>query len=587
MSKYTEDFPNLSTYDFDTIMCQLRQVCGADPSGLINAQFLSRPTTAKDIALLLHITYELFQSQIELQKQFVELYTFVKDFFENLDLQEEVNIKLEEMAETGELATLIASAGMVLKYYNTFADLKSDTALQSNQIVMTRGFYNAGDKGSCIYLIGNKGLEIDNGLKAKPITNIYYLPCYGATYTDDGTATYNAIQTMLSLNLKCIQFPDDSIKCKVGIKIPYNIEIIGSSTPLQSECRMTGGDGIMFEVGDDSNAISVLVRDITFWDNDATTNPIPSNNTPCDSEKTVFYLHSGVYSKFENVKFNRCNYCILGNPDFYNYTLDFIGCRFDSNNYCIDLGKSCQAVNIMRCDFNNDLTAISLDSGLGSQIIAFNQIEGCRIGISKTDEGDLHVVYNYFDNNKFRDLIVFKTDEGEIDLIDFSYNYVLANTEPLIVDCNFPSVMLNIFENKIEANNAPKKVYLYLNNVSDNITLFSNHLEGNVEITNNTTKLQELVRSGNIGFTADCIYSASTNYTPTVNVRRVRLSDNNITVNLPSDDTFPVNTVLTFYIPLTSGHTVNFTGNVTGKTTFSESGIATAVKYDSSDWYIY
>lgn len=82
MSKYTENFPNLSTYDFDTIMCQLKQVCGADPSGMINAQFLSRPTTAKDIALLLHITYELFQSQIELQKQFVELYNFLKDYIE-------------------------------------------------------------------------------------------------------------------------------------------------------------------------------------------------------------------------------------------------------------------------------------------------------------------------------------------------------------------------------------------------------------------------------------------------------------------------------------------------------------------------
>lgn len=116
MSKYTENFPNLSTYDFDTIMCQLRQVCAADPSGLINVQFLSRPTTAKDIALLLHITYELFQSQVELQKQFVELYTFVKDFFENLDLQEEVNNKLEEMYQSGELSSLLAN----LRVYNFY-----------------------------------------------------------------------------------------------------------------------------------------------------------------------------------------------------------------------------------------------------------------------------------------------------------------------------------------------------------------------------------------------------------------------------------------------------------------------------------
>ena len=113
MSKYTENFPNLSTYDFDTIMCQLKQVCGADQSGMINAQFLSRPTTAKDIALLLHITYELFQTQVELQKQFIELYTFVKDFFENLDLQEEVNNKLDEMLEDGTFEKIFPNFNLI------------------------------------------------------------------------------------------------------------------------------------------------------------------------------------------------------------------------------------------------------------------------------------------------------------------------------------------------------------------------------------------------------------------------------------------------------------------------------------------
>ena len=109
MSKYTENFPNLSTYDFDTIMCQLKQVCGADPSGLINAQFLSRPTTAKDIAQLFYCTYYIMQGSENLQKQYVELYTFVKDFFTNLDLQDEVNAKLDEMYNSGELELLLSN----------------------------------------------------------------------------------------------------------------------------------------------------------------------------------------------------------------------------------------------------------------------------------------------------------------------------------------------------------------------------------------------------------------------------------------------------------------------------------------------
>lgn len=101
-----KSLPDLKTYDFDSILCQLSAICGADPSGLINYQFLSRPTTAKDIALLLDITYKLFQSQKNLQEQYKELYAFVRDFFENLDLQEEVNNWLNEKVEDGSLLKL-------------------------------------------------------------------------------------------------------------------------------------------------------------------------------------------------------------------------------------------------------------------------------------------------------------------------------------------------------------------------------------------------------------------------------------------------------------------------------------------------
>lgn len=109
MSKYTENFPNLSTYDFDTIMCQLSQVCGADPSGMINAQFLSRPTTAKDIAQLFYCTKYIMDGSINLQNQYVELYTFVKDFFTNLDLQKEVNTWMNQALEDGTLGNMITS----------------------------------------------------------------------------------------------------------------------------------------------------------------------------------------------------------------------------------------------------------------------------------------------------------------------------------------------------------------------------------------------------------------------------------------------------------------------------------------------
>ena len=43
----------------------------------------------------------------ELQQKYLELVDYVNNYFDNLDVQEEINNKLDEMAENGELTALI------------------------------------------------------------------------------------------------------------------------------------------------------------------------------------------------------------------------------------------------------------------------------------------------------------------------------------------------------------------------------------------------------------------------------------------------------------------------------------------------
>ena len=43
----------------------------------------------------------------QLEQNFITLYNYVKDYFDNLDVQEEINTKLDEMAENGTLANII------------------------------------------------------------------------------------------------------------------------------------------------------------------------------------------------------------------------------------------------------------------------------------------------------------------------------------------------------------------------------------------------------------------------------------------------------------------------------------------------
>lgn len=79
---------------------------------------------------------------------FIELQNYVNNYFENLDIQEEVNEKLNEMAESGELSEIIAQYLELqgLLCYNTKNDLKNADNLVNGSFTKTFGTttYNDG-----------------------------------------------------------------------------------------------------------------------------------------------------------------------------------------------------------------------------------------------------------------------------------------------------------------------------------------------------------------------------------------------------------------------------------------------------------
>ena len=84
-----------------------------------------------------------------------ELQNYVTNYFKNLDVQTEINNKLDEMAEHGELEEIIAA------YINTRAIFGFDNVnsmvnaknLNDGSYAKTLGFYNKNDGGSAIYKI--------------------------------------------------------------------------------------------------------------------------------------------------------------------------------------------------------------------------------------------------------------------------------------------------------------------------------------------------------------------------------------------------------------------------------------------------
>ena len=100
---------------------------------------------------------KVYKDNKEILKKVDELYNYIM----NLDLQDEVNNKLDEMADSGQLESIIALflnvASMLT--YDSVDDLKSAENVASGNIVYTAGYYEIDDGGSSYYQVREKTNE--------------------------------------------------------------------------------------------------------------------------------------------------------------------------------------------------------------------------------------------------------------------------------------------------------------------------------------------------------------------------------------------------------------------------------------------
>lgn len=100
----------------------------------------------------------------ELQGKFIELNTafnllknYVDTYFDNLDVQEEINNKLDQMAEDGVLQEIITTyiQANVAWTFDSVADMIQSTNLINGSYARTLGYYSVNDGGGSLYKITN------------------------------------------------------------------------------------------------------------------------------------------------------------------------------------------------------------------------------------------------------------------------------------------------------------------------------------------------------------------------------------------------------------------------------------------------
>lgn len=105
---------------------------------------------------------------------FIELQNYVDNYFENLDVQEEINTKLNEMAESGELTDIIAQYLQLqgLLCYNTKNDMKNAENLANGSFTKTYGDIEYNDGNGAFYKIREiKNTDIIDNINIIALTN--------------------------------------------------------------------------------------------------------------------------------------------------------------------------------------------------------------------------------------------------------------------------------------------------------------------------------------------------------------------------------------------------------------------------------
>ena len=94
----------------------------------------------------------------ELQDLYVVLKDYVDNYFNNLDVQQEINNKLDAMAQDGTLTEIIASYlnSKAIFGFDNVASMKQATNLINGSYAQTLGFYAKNDGGDALYKIREK-----------------------------------------------------------------------------------------------------------------------------------------------------------------------------------------------------------------------------------------------------------------------------------------------------------------------------------------------------------------------------------------------------------------------------------------------
>lgn len=281
---------------------------------------------------------------------FVELNNYVSTYFDNLDVQEEINNKLDEMVLDGTLENIIGMyiTNSIIRTVDTVIEMKSMTTLENGMKIKTLGYYNINDGGNGYYSIKNQEenetfdesfkIELENDLKAELIIEndkVNFITIGGRTQNISDNTLYDnktILQNFVNYNENSIRkltlfipggvygFSETNIASTKG----FNIEGVYSYSQWKWNgtifVPMTSNQSHIIKIGNTTmQSCNISMKNIVFssaifeYNEDIKTYRVHSTGIPGNPGKItsndiklitscldIIYL---AYSKFENIDF--------------------------------------------------------------------------------------------------------------------------------------------------------------------------------------------------------------------------------------------------------------------------------------------
>ena len=245
----------------------------------------------------------------ELQALFIQLKDYVDNYFKDLDVQDEINNKLDQMVEDGTLQSIIFQyMGYPIRVFNTVQDLISSKLINEGDFCKTLGYNSINDGGGAYYLIVNSSKELNYEIKINDNIKAELFPqktMFTAQFNCGGNLENNQDNFQNAINY-CIEN-----NCNLSINNDINIttlktdliEIIGNINIFGNNHNINNNT-----IGDYHSLFQITgivnISDLVVNNNRANA---PTSQTGTDNlDRVDFYFRDCSNCNIKNITINDC-----------------------------------------------------------------------------------------------------------------------------------------------------------------------------------------------------------------------------------------------------------------------------------------